>query len=136
MEIDRVIEIVTGSNVGDMARDRPFNGQPHTDTGERGKTEIKGITFRDLRDCFIRAVCLSNGVDHPRAYEEARKGPEGKVSESDATTSINGADIIVVSQNLSCEVERLMGIFPNVPKELLEQGLERVPVFDLDEMEN
>lgn len=44
-----------------MRRDRPYNGQPHTHDGVRGATEIKGVTFRDMRDCFIRAVMLSTG---------------------------------------------------------------------------
>lgn len=42
------IEDDFGFNDHNMKRDRRYNRQPHTDTGERGKTEIKGITFRDL----------------------------------------------------------------------------------------
>ena len=37
-----------------MRRGRPYNGQPHTCMGARGATEIRGLTFRDLRDCFAR----------------------------------------------------------------------------------
>lgn len=29
----------------------------------RGEAEIRGITFRDLRDAFIRAVLLSTGAE-------------------------------------------------------------------------
>lgn len=60
-----------------MRRDRPYNGQPQTCTGTRGATEIRGVTFRDLRDCFVRAVLLStgaeviDGVDMRPRYEEA-----------------------------------------------------------------
>jgi len=68
------IEHELGFNDINMRRDRPYTGQPHTDTGTRGKTEIKGITFRDIRDCFIRAYCLSMGVDNPAYYDEACKG--------------------------------------------------------------
>jgi hypothetical protein len=46
-----------------LVRDRPYDGQSHTDTGERGKTEVKGITFRDLRDCFIRGAFHASGID-------------------------------------------------------------------------
>lgn len=106
-----------GFNDINMRRDRPYNGQPHTDTGIRGATEIKGVTFRDLHDCFIRAVCLSSG---PGAYyTEADKGEAAALCENDvydASKRAGGLDLMAVCQNLSCELERLMGIFPNVPK--------------------
>lgn len=117
------IEDDLGFNDHNMRRDRPYNGQPHTDTGERGKTEIKGITFRDLRDCFIRAILLSTGTetisgkDMRPLYEEACKGEDAVLCENDLYGwDLNQLDPIAVAQNLSCEVERIMGIFPNVPK--------------------
>lgn len=36
-----------------LFRNREYVGQPHTDSGERGKTEVKGITMRDIVDCFV-----------------------------------------------------------------------------------
>jgi hypothetical protein len=42
-------------------RERPYNGQSWTDEGERGKTEIKGLTLRDVRDCLIKAML---GITH------------------------------------------------------------------------
>lgn len=54
------IETDLGFNDCNMRRDRPYNGQVHTDTGIRGATKIEGITFRDLHDAFIRAVCLAS----------------------------------------------------------------------------
>ena len=41
-------------------RDRPYNGQPHTDHGERGKTEIKGLTMRDVVDCMVQGFLASS----------------------------------------------------------------------------
>src|SRR4030042_7103861 len=38
---------------------RPYNGQPHTDDGERGKTLINGLTMRDIKDCLIKAMLIS-----------------------------------------------------------------------------
>src|SRR3954463_8298631 len=49
-------------------RDRPYNGQPWTDQGERGKTEVKGITMRDVADCLVRAMLLSAPL--PKEYFE------------------------------------------------------------------
>ena len=97
-----------------MLRKRPYTGQPHTDHGERGRTEIHGITFRDLRDCFVRACCRSSGGG--RRYEEALKGEHALLAEDDVfALPWDDMDPIAVAQNLSCEIERIMGIYPNVP---------------------
>ncbi len=98
-----------------MQRDRPYNGQPHTDHGKRGKTEIKGITFRDLRDCFVRACFLCAHDQHPAGYNQADKGVDGVLCEDDLfSLDFNKMDPVALAQNLSCEIERIMGIFPNV----------------------
>ncbi len=87
-----------------LDRGRPYNGQPHTDAGERGKQEISGITMRDLQDCFIRACFHGSGLrsdEYPRTIYEL---------------PWDDIDPMAIAQNLGCEVERYMGIFPNVPK--------------------
>lgn len=105
-----------GFNDMNMDRDRPYIGQMHTSLGERGKTEIKGITFRDLRDCFIRAICLSAGHLNKELSDEADKGEDAALCENDLyKLDLNELDPMAVCQNLCCEVERIMGIFPNVP---------------------
>jgi hypothetical protein len=117
------IEHDLGFNDHSMQRDRPYNGQPHTCTGVRGSTEIKGITFRDLRDCFVRAVMLSTGgqpidgvVMRPK-YEEACKGENAALCENDLYGfNLDKLDPGAIVQNFCCEVEKIMGIFPNVPK--------------------
>lgn len=117
------IEHDLGFRDHNMRRDRPYSGQPHTDTGTRGATEIKGITFRDLRDCFIRAVLLSTGAEvidgvnmRPR-YEEADKGENAALCENDLYGfNLDRLDPMAICKNLCCEVERLMGIYPNVPE--------------------
>lgn len=103
--------------MGLMDRNRPYYGQPHTDRGTRGKTEIKGITFRDLRDCFIRAVLLSGyGVVPEKKLEEAHKGEGADLAEKDLYGfDLDKLDPGAIANNLSCEVERMMGIYPNVP---------------------
>jgi hypothetical protein len=108
-----------------MQRDRPYNGQPHTITGVRGATEIKGITFRDLRDCFIRAFIISHQhykdgtleelQPNATLRDEAKRGSAAALSENDVYSLVGGIDPIAVAQNLACEIEMLMGIFPNIP---------------------
>ena len=105
-----------GYNDHNMERSRPYTGQPHTDAGERGRTEVKGVTFRDLRDCIVRAFFLAAGhIDYAR-YEEALKGEHAALCDNDLyTLDLNKLDPVAVVQNFGCEVERIMGIFPNVP---------------------
>jgi hypothetical protein len=120
MSLDRLFGQI-GHDLGwhdhNMRRDRPYNGQPHTDEGERGRTEVRGITFRDLRDCYIRAWFLASGHVNLAAYNEANKGENAVLCEQDLYGwDTNQVDPMAVFQNFSCEVEKLMGIFPNVPK--------------------
>ncbi len=110
------VENDLGANDMNMDRDRPYIGQEHTMMGKRGETEIKGITFRDIRDCFIRAACLSAGEQFPELYEEADKGENAALCENDVY-KLNWDELspMAICQNLACEIERIMGIFPNVP---------------------
>ena len=129
MSFDRLWDQI-GHDLGwhdhSMRRDRPYNGQSHTDTGIRGAMELKGVTFRDLRDCYIRAWILAH--DHykdgtietlqPNAAlrDEAYKGEGAALCESDVYSVTGSLDPMAVFLNFSCEVERIMGIYPNVPK--------------------
>lgn len=109
------IENDLGYNDSDMSRTRPYCGQPHTDTGQRGATEIKGVTFRDLRDCFIRALLTCS--DNAALRDESLKGDAACLCENDMfAIDLNEIDPAAVSQALSCEVEKIMGIYPNVPR--------------------
>lgn len=81
----------------EIDRDPPYTGQPHTSYGERGRTEVKGIKFSDLYQAV--SVAIKQSCMDKAEFDALRIDPEA------------------VAQNLSCEVERLMGIFPNIPKE-------------------
>lgn len=135
MNVERLFDQI-GHDLGwhdhSMRRDRPYNGQAHTCTGGRGSTEIKGITFRDLRDCFIRAYALSHSTYvsgsleriQPNAAlaDEAMKGENAAMCEQDMYTLRGDVDPMAFCQNLACEVERAMGIFPNVPPLEFKEG--------------
>jgi len=98
-----------------MDRTRPYNGQEHTHHGTRGKTEVKGITMRDIRDAYVRAWFLSSYHIHPEKYAEACKGPEANLCETDLFGwNLDDVDPVAVAQNLACEIEKLMGIYPNI----------------------
>lgn len=102
-------------NATAMRRDRPYAGQPHTCTGQRGATEVRGVTFRDLRDCYIRAYIQCAGDQFPGLCEQAEKGERAQLCENDIYR-IEDVDPMAVFQNMSCEIERLMGIYPNLPR--------------------
>lgn len=105
--LSRMIEAVSPSSLAaHLDPSRPYDGQPHTDHGERGKTEVRGITFRDLRDCFIRACYEASGLPIEQWPGSVHDLPWRDM------------DIIAVAQNLGCQVEKAMGIFPNVPRVL------------------
>lgn len=107
-------------------RERPYNGQPHTDDGERGKTEVKGLTMRDIRDCLIQAMLVSS-VDEKLAKKvfEISNDPDiGKGTSYAAKgtwrvqdvyeVDFSKVDPLAICQNLTCFIEHYMGIFPNV----------------------
>ena len=83
-------------------RGRPYDGQAHTAEGEWGRTEVRGITFRDLRDCFMRACFLASGLDEEDWPASVYDLPWDRM------------DPIAVQQNMAVEVERLMGIHQDV----------------------
>lgn len=139
------IPIVNIENIGEAIRsihetdemdpNRPYNGQSHTHHGVRGQAEVKGLTMRDIRDCFIRAFIISHSYyvydeikrectlirQEPNAtlIDEANKGIHAKINDNDIYNLVGDIDPIAVSQNLTCEIEKMMGIFPNLPKTIL-----------------
>lgn len=104
-DLAREIERISPSSLAaHLDPTRPYDGQPHTDNGDRGKQEISGITMRDLRDCFIRACYESSGL------------PIAQWPGTVYGLPWEDMDIIAVAQNLTLNVEKAMGIYPNVPR--------------------
>ena len=98
---DEIEELSPSDFLTALDRNRPYNGQPWTDTGERGRQEVKGLTMRDIQDCFIFAC-----------YDSAdNKATASSIYKLDW----EHIDPMAIAQNLSCWVERYMGIFPNIP---------------------
>ncbi len=87
-------------------RERPYDGQPQTYEGERGKAVVAGLTFRDVMDCFVKAYLRSS-------LETWGLVEDGKWRYQDVYKA-GSVDPLAVGQNLGCEIEKMMGIFPNV----------------------
>lgn len=98
-------------------KDRPFTGQPHTDNGERGKTEVKGIRFRDLADCVVRAIAsCALDPDAPASQKKYQQLENGTYNWNDLfDLDLERCDPVAIVQNVSCEVEKMMDIYPNIP---------------------
>lgn len=92
-------------------RDRPYDGQPHTDNGLRGKTLVSGLTMRDIADCIIMGMLESSPEPAIQHLVE-----DGTWVYDDAY-SVGDIDPIAVTQNALCNVEKMMGIYPNIPKD-------------------
>lgn len=124
--VNTITELLDREGSGiNMRRDRPYNGQSHTVKGIRGAQEVYGVTMRDIRDAFIRAFIISHPCYEPESLtpiepnytlgENCNKGPDACICENDVYTLKGDFDPIAISQNLTCEIEKLMGIFPNIP---------------------
>lgn len=107
-----------------MERDRPYTGQPHTTIGIRGSMLVEGLTTRDLMDCYIRGVVLSypvtdeSGRDiqpNRELYEEAKKGQYALLNSNCLYRLVGDPDPGAICQNMLCEVEKMMGVFPHLP---------------------
>lgn len=84
-------------------RTRPYDGQPHTDAGERGKTLVEGLTMRDVADCIDLAFFQASGI------------PRDQWPQYSWQLRLETMDPVAIRQNAMCNVEKMMDIFPNVP---------------------
>ena len=96
---------IQGSSALSLERDRPYDGQPHTDQGERGKQLVTGLTMRDIADCFVKGFLDAAGIDR-----------ELPIHDDIYTVDLSQIDPGAVIQNAMCHIEKYMGIYPNVPK--------------------
>lgn len=103
--------------MSNMDRKRRYSGQPHTSFGKRGKTKVVGLTMRDICDCYVRGVLSCTGDISPEKYTEAIKGEKANLSCNDLFGfDLDKIDPMAAMQNMTCEIEKMMGIYPNVPK--------------------
>lgn len=130
-------------------RERPYNGQDWTDDGERGKTEVKGLTFRDIKDCLVKAILSCSASDKyfdefskcwdfsecknehdtpkPTEYLLSKQSDPDYICTKVNTGNWRYHDIYLVNwsnispgalcKNLCTEIEKMMGIYPNIKKD-------------------
>jgi hypothetical protein len=111
----------TGSSAYRNDRERPYNGQPQTDHGERGKTEVRGLTIRDISDCFVQGFLAASGVSELADKTISLDTDDASYKKGDwryedvykIKTDINPQAVIGMAM---CFIEKYMGVFPNVGK--------------------
>lgn len=122
MSIEAMVDHL-GSDTS-MLRGRPYDGQDHTCAGKRGSEFARNMRFRDIKDCFVRGYIqsheyyVSGSVEkiQPNAtlIDECRKGQFAAICDNDMYTLRGNADPMAVWQNMACEMEKMMEIYPNV----------------------
>ena len=85
-------------------KNRPYDGQPWTVDGIRGETMVEGLTMRDIKDCYVIACFQSSGMNAANYPDSIYDLPFERM------------DPIAIAQNMGCEIEKRMGIFPNIPE--------------------
>ena len=109
MDFDSFLKVtrfeIQGASGYSLDKDRPYDGQPHTDNGKRGETVVKGLTMRDISDCIVRGFLDAGGIkkDLP-------------VHDDIYNIDLHCIDSGAVIQTALCYVEKTMGIYPNIPE--------------------
>lgn len=117
IKADELGEIIEALSDHTTDPNRPFTGQAHTFNGWRGKTEVRGIRFRDLADCIVKAFV--DAAAGPEQDELRRRADDGTLYYNDVyQLDLSEVDPLALQQNVCCRVEKAMGIFPNLPSEL------------------
>lgn len=103
---ETVDEFFAAIDAEGFMRERPYTGQNHTCSGERGRQVVTDVSMRDVRDCLFLALFEAAGVTTP----------DFRLTIGDAyKLNLNEVDILAVAQNMCNHIEKRMGIYPNVP---------------------
>lgn len=94
----------TTTDIHFLDPERPYSGQPHTVQGERGNAQVSGMTIRDIYDCYIVACHEASGLSPEHWGKTVWDLPFGDM------------DPVAIGQALAVNLEKRMGIFPNIPE--------------------
>lgn len=97
------IKAIFGEN---LDPNRPFLGQQHTYTGERGKQVLHTVRMRDVHDLVLKHIAHACGDD---------RDPDEIILDDLYKYDLNQIDPLGLVIELCSDIERMMGIYPNVP---------------------
>lgn len=117
-----VIPMVAGDSIGEqmenlaeaikdtapLDRIRPYTCQQP----KRHQQIVSGLTMRDISDCIIRGFLLSAKHVNPKGYDKVEAGT--CCHEDLYGWNLNKIDPGAVLKNTGCEIEKMMGIYPNM----------------------
>lgn len=104
-EIAWIMSEIQGSSAISLAKERPYDAQPHTHNGKRGEQLVSGITVRDIADCMVLGFLAAAGIER-----------EVPIPDDIYNINLDNIDPGAVIQNTVCWIEKYMGIYPNVPE--------------------
>lgn len=124
-DLPDAIEACAGSKESRQRNDRsrPYDGQPWTAQGVRGKKIVQGLTMRDLLDCMVQGLLVSDpDAGASKKVTEISPDFSGTKYAADGTwtyedvheVDMSRVDPIVAFSNALLFVEHMMGIFPNL----------------------
>jgi len=96
---------IQGSNALSLDKNRLYDGQIHTYNGKRGKQIISGLTAKDISDCIVLGILDAGGIK--RNYP---------IHDDIYTLNFSDLDPGAIIQNSICHIEKMMKIYPNIPK--------------------
>ena len=123
-QFDFAIWSIGGSSDYRNDRERPYDGQPHTNFGNRGKREVKNITMRDISDCIVQGFLATSGIEElQNKTKELNNELKGTKYENKNNWRYQDIykikcdfDPLAVIQNTICYIEDMMGVYPNISK--------------------
>ncbi len=101
--MDEVERIFTADLSKDTRRDRPYDGQAHTDDGIGGNTLVEGLTMRDVCDCMAMGLLDASGIEPLQDAAE-----EGVWTYNDLY-QLDDFDPVAAIQCMACRIEKMMG---------------------------
>lgn len=109
--------------IREVIREILDSGSKFFSTTERTMDEENEASFRDLYDCLVRALCHCCYDQMSDAQKEQLEQDEFNISDI-FNFDLNAADPIAILQTLCVEVEKTLGIYPDVPKLIAETEAE------------
>lgn len=103
------------SNLAELLKDTTVLDRDRSYTCQQSKRHqhiVSGLTMRDISDCIIRGFLLSAGHINPEGYAKVEAGT--CCQEDLYGWNLNEIDPVAVLQNTGCEIEKMMGIYPNL----------------------
>ncbi len=107
-------------NLSDAINEASHSPQPHTIAGKRGDVIINGVTFRQIAECVLRGML--DGATHYDKTDTVNLDYHRLIDIIYKVEWLGDFDPMAIVQNASCHIEKVLGIYPNIPKLIEKLG--------------